>query len=76
MTNRTSIPSEEIDKAIVFKRPFTLNIAAKNEPNKSKSNNHKSNDSGKGFNTSGIKKTKMINVIININEIKLRYFFM
>jgi hypothetical protein len=37
-TNKTNIPREEIDKVIVFKCPFTLNNAIKNEP--SNSSNH------------------------------------
>lgn len=49
--NNTAIPKAEIVNVIVFKRPLTLKIAHKNEPNNRNNNNNKSKDSGKGFNT-------------------------
>lgn len=73
--NKISIPSEEIDKVMVFKCPFTLKNAVKNAPSNRNNNKNKSNDSGKGVNTSGITKINMINVRINTREITLRYFF-
>ena len=75
MINKINIPSEEIDKVMVFKWPFTLKSAVKNAPSKRNNNKNKSNDSGKAVNTSGITKLNMINVEINNKEIKLRYFF-
>jgi len=74
-TNKINIPIEEIDRVIVFKHPFKLKNAVKNEPSNSSNNNNKSKDSGKGFNTCGIIKLKIIKIIINTNEIKPRYFF-
>lgn len=50
MTN-PNIPRVEMDKAIVFNRPFTLNIAVMNEPSNSPNNNNRSKDSGKRSNT-------------------------
>lgn len=74
-TINTAIQREEIVKVIIFKRPLTLNNAVKNEPSSSSNNNHKSKESGKGFNACGIIKHKIIKVKINNNEIKPRYFF-
>ncbi len=68
-TNKTNIPREEIDKVIVFNRPFTLISAVKNEPSKRNNNNNKSKESGNGFKTCGVIKLKIIKVIINNNEI-------
>ncbi len=75
MTNKPNIPREEIDNAIVFNRPFTLNNAVMNDPSNRNNNNNKSKDSGKESNASGIIKVKIRKVNINTNEIKLKYFF-
>lgn len=50
-TIKPNIPSEEISTVIVFKPPFTLNIAVENEPVSSDSSINMSHKSGKGFNT-------------------------
>lgn len=73
MTNKANIPREEISKVIIFKSPFTLNKAVKNEPISSNNSINMSHESGKGFNTCGIIKPKMIKVINNTNEIILKY---
>ena len=75
ITNKTNIPSEEIDKVAIFKRPLKLKNAVTNAPISKSSNNNKSKDSGKLLNTSGIIKPRMIKVIININEINPKYLF-
>lgn len=72
-TNKPNIPSEEVSKEIVFKRPFPLNIAVKNEPISSDISINMSHESDKIFNDCGIIKTKTINAIIIINETMLKY---
>lgn len=46
----------------------------KNEPTSRNISINISHESGKGFNTSGVINPKTINVIINNNEIMLKYF--
>lgn len=73
MTNKTNMPIEEIIRAIIFKIPFSLNNAVKNEPSSNNNNVIMSHDSGKGFNTCGVIKPKTINRMNNTNESMLKY---
>lgn len=74
-TTKASIPSEEVNTAMVLKRPFTLNNAVKNDPISSDIIITMSHESGKGLNTCGIIKPNMINAMSNTNEIMPKYLF-
>ncbi len=71
-TTNPNIPRDETTNVIVFKRPFTLNNAARNEPSKSNMITTISQESGKGVKTCGTIKPRIINIINNTNETKLK----
>jgi len=73
--SKANIPTNEKATLIIFKRPFSLNIAVINDPINRLNNSNKSNDSGKGSIACGITKPRTIKRLIKINEIKPRDFF-